>query len=147
VEQLADQEKKHKDERAEQDKQHMATTEGLRAKLAASRTPEQMLPLWLPLLEVRDRHKEFTAETAKAAKADAERVLADPEKKKGDEARAKAVLGLALRNAGKYAEAAPLLDESEKQLEKDNAWLLAVAEARLECKDVVAYYRKQVDEH
>jgi tetratricopeptide (TPR) repeat protein len=147
VDQLAEKDKKHKEETEDAEKKQMAVTEALRAKLAASRTPEQMLPLWLPLLEVRDRHKEFTAETAKAAKADAERVLADPEKKKADEARAKAVLGLALRNAGKYADALALLDESEKQLEKDNAWLLAVAEARLECKDVVAYYRKQVDEH
>ncbi len=148
VDELADQDKKHKTEVTDLNAAHKTAVEklntahkdevsGLTTELKARHTPAEMLSLWLPLLEIRD-NKEFV----KGAQSDAERVLAAADKKKEDEAKARALQGLALRNLGMFAEAEAKLKEAEKDLPKEEPWSGTVAQALLEVKDVVAFYGK-----
>ncbi len=112
--------------------------------LMTVRTPQQMMPYWLALLEIRD-NKEFAAATAEAVQKDAKFVLDAPGKTKEEEARAKVLQVLALRNLGKYDEARKVF-EDEKDLPKEGMWGAAVAEALLESKNVVSYFGKKADE-
>ena len=111
-------------------------------------TPEQMLPLWLALLENRD-NPAFVAATAKDAQTDAQNVIND-NKKKEDAIKAKVLQGLALRNLGQYAAAEKILADVEKELKdlppQDAAWIVSVADALFESRNVVAYYSKKADE-
>ena len=94
-----------------------------------------MLTYWLPLL--RDRSQ---VDLASKAAVDAARVADDAEATPAEKARAAAVLGLALRNQGKFSEAKVALEKAKAGLAPaDTEWRDRV-EAALKDTDPAAYY-------
>ena len=104
-----------------------------------SREPQQMLDLWLPLLQDRDN-----AAVAKLAAQDAKRVKAD--KGAGAEAHAEAacVEGLAFRNLGKYDDARAALADATKKA-GEAAWRKYSSDGLAELTDPAAFYLPSAD--
>ena len=94
------------------------------AKLADVRTPTQVVDIWLPALNDKDR----MANPANAL-IDAELVLKNPASDAVAKAKAIAVKALSLRNQGKLAEARTAFDEAKKHpgFAKDQPWARDVA--------------------
>jgi hypothetical protein len=107
-----------------------------REQLSQRWQPGEMLTLWLPILGDRTR-----ADLASKAAVDANRVASDATASPADKARAEAVLGLALRNQGKLAEARAALDKARASLPPSDAdWRDRVDAALKEVADPAAYY-------
>ncbi len=100
--------------------------------------PEEMLPLWLLLLdENRSRN-----ELARKATMDAQRVLANPQATADQRGAAEVVMGLALRNSEKFSEARTMLEMARKVLTKEE-WLAYANSALKEVSDPAAYFSSQ----
>lgn len=104
--------------------------------------PREMLTYWFPILRYGGR-----ADLAAKAARDAERVEADPAATPADKARAEAVLGLALRNQGKLAEAKSALEKARSGLAPaDGEWRQQVDAALKAVADPAAYYAARAEE-
>jgi tetratricopeptide (TPR) repeat protein len=100
--------------------------------------PEEMLPLWLLLLdENRDR-----PELAIQATKDVERVKRDPAATPAEKSEAEIVLGLALRNSQQFAEAKPVLEAARNSVDKAE-WLARANAALQEVSNPAAYFTQQ----
>jgi hypothetical protein len=105
--------------------------------------PEDLLVVWLPVLEQERSNKEFAAR----AEADAARVQADASASPEARARAEVVRGLALRNQGKEAEAKAALEKASRELAGDAGPFRARAEEALkEVADPGVFYVRRAEE-
>jgi hypothetical protein len=121
-------------------RQLQARLEKAEAELKTRSKPEDMLAVWLPLLEQDQARQEFAARAAQ----DAQRVESDPAATPADKARAEAIRGLALRNEGKFAEAKAALQKASAGLKGDNnPWLIRAREALAEVSDPAAWYARR----
>jgi tetratricopeptide (TPR) repeat protein len=113
-----------------------------REQLGQRWKPNEMLTYWLPLLRDRTR-----SEIAARAVVDAARVAEDPESTAAEKARAEAVLGLALRNQGKFSEAKVALEKAKAGLvPADAEWRERVDAALKDVADPAAYYLARAEE-
>jgi Tetratricopeptide repeat len=103
--------------------------------LAERWNPQDMLAVWLPVLEDRSQ-KDLAAK----AEQDAKRVLMDPKATPQQKAMAEVLLGLALRNQENYAEAKTKLEEAKKNLGNDPSWLASLDAALKEASNPGAIY-------
>jgi hypothetical protein len=104
--------------------------------------PSEMLTYWLPILGDRGR-----ADLATKAAVDAARVAADTAATPADKARAEAVLGLALRNQGKFTEAVAALQKAKAALPAGDAeWRERVDAALKDAADPATYFLNRADE-
>jgi hypothetical protein len=121
----------------------LAASEASNAKYQAllmqSHTPKQMLDLWLPLLDDRDR-----MEYAQTAVRDAKRVKMDKAAEKTLQAHASCVEGMGLRNLGKYDEARASVAEAVKGA-GNAAWRKYAVDTHNELTNPNAYYLPQSD--
>lgn len=114
-----------------------------RARLAQRWEPAQMLGFWLPILQ-NDRDR---LDLAARARADADRVLADPFAKPPVKAQAQLVQGLVLRNEDRFAEAQPVLKKAQDGLIANKSELASVAEAALaETADPAATFAARAEQ-
>ena len=113
-----------------------------REQLAQRWRPNEMLTYWFPLLRDRTR-----SEIAAKAAVDAARVADDAEATPAEKARAEAVLGLALRNQGKFAEAKAALEKAKAGLvPADAEWRDRVEAALKDVADPAAYFVARAEE-
>jgi hypothetical protein len=102
----------------------------IKEQLAQRRQPEELLPIWLPALQ--NRNRPFALKAAEDARA----VLNDAAAKPLDKVHAQAILGLALRNQEKFAEAKEALEKAKAGLKTgDNPWVARTEEALKEVSD------------
>lgn len=111
------------------------------AQLAQRRASQELLDLWLTLLQDRGRK-----DLAEGALVDVDRVNRDSEANAEARAKAHCVRGLALRNLGKIAEAQTALEESIKAAEKPGGWYQHAVKALAELKDPIAYYLPRAEQ-
>lgn len=113
-----------------------------RLLLGQSRTPDQMLDVWLALLE--DPRRQGPAE---GALRDAKRVSQDPQLRSQTRAEALAVEGLALRNQGKLTEAREALEHALQNGGKptNGDWQTIARAALDELRDPNAYFVPQAE--
>jgi hypothetical protein len=105
--------------------------------------PEEMLPLWLALLQ-QDRSNQGLA--ARAAR-DADRVMTDPAVTAEAKAKAEVIQGLALRNSEKVAEARTMLEKGRAGLGAQGGEWRAQADAALkELANPGARFLQEADE-
>jgi len=131
---------KTKDPQGEIGRQRDTITQ-LSAALKERRKPEEMLPLWLLLLdEARNR-----TDWAVQARADAQRVLTNPQTTAEQKGEAQIVQGLALRNTEKFSEAKALLEAGRSAVDKGE-WRDRAAAALKEVSDPAAYFTRQAQE-
>jgi tetratricopeptide (TPR) repeat protein len=109
--------------------------------LAQRHTPEEMLSVWLPV--VNDRAHRDVAEKALA---DAERVLKDDKATSAAKAQAKAVQGLALRDQGKFDAARAALEQALKDGAKDATWHAMAQNAQKELTNPAAFYLPRAEQ-
>jgi hypothetical protein len=110
----------------------------LSAALRERWQPEEMLPLWLLLL---DENRGRT-ELAGRAVRDAQRVLADPQATAAQRGEAEVVMGLALRNTEKFREAKTMLEAARRTVNRAES--LAYADSALkEVANPAAYLASQ----
>ena len=107
----------------------------LTAALKLRRGPEEMLPVWLLVLQ-QNRNR---PELARKAAQDMERLKADGQASAAQKGQAQIVLGLALRNTEKFAEARAALAAGRAVVDR-GAWLNAANAALKEVSDPAAYY-------
>jgi tetratricopeptide (TPR) repeat protein len=121
----------------------LAASEASNASYAAllmqSHTPKQMLDLWLPLLDDRDRK-----DVADGAVLDGKRVRTDRAAPAELKAEAACVEGLGLRNQGKYDEARAAVAEAVKGAGQA-PWRKYAVDAQAELTDPTAYYLPRAD--
>ncbi len=113
----------------------------LSASLKASRPPEEMLPLWLLLLD----ENRGRAELASQAAMDVERVKTDPKAPPARKGEAEVVRGLALRNADKFDEAKSVLQAARGAVDKGE-WLIRADAALKEVSNPAAYFGRQAQD-
>lgn len=104
--------------------------------LAQSRTPQQMLDVWLPLLQQSRANKDL----AEKAATDARNVMKDKQAPANILGEARCVEGLALRNQGKYDDARKALSDSLKQAAQKGGWATYAQSGHAELTDPNAYY-------
>jgi hypothetical protein len=110
----------------------------LSESLKQSRRPEEMLPLWLLLLdENRNSH-----ELASKAEQDAERVKSDARATAAQKGEAEVILGLALRNADQFSKAKSVLEAARGSVDKGE-WLVRADAALKEVSNPAAYLTSQ----
>jgi tetratricopeptide (TPR) repeat protein len=121
----------------------LAASEASNASYAAllmqSHTPKQMLDLWLPLLDDRDRK-----DVADGAVLDGKRVRTDRAAPAELKAQAACVEGLGLRNQGNYDEARAAVAEAVKGAGQA-PWRQYAVDAQAELTDPAAYYLPRAD--
>lgn len=105
------------------------------ASLKQSRRPEEMLPLWSLLL---DEHRS-RIELASQAMTDAKRVLTDTRATAAQKGEAEIVLGLALRNTGKFSEAKRVLEDGRGSADRGE-WKGRANAALREVSHPAAYF-------
>jgi hypothetical protein len=110
----------------------------LSASLAQVRRPEEMLPLWLLLL---DEHRDQPELVVQATK-DVERVKKNPRATAVQKGEAEVVRGLALRNAAQFREAKPLLEAARNAVDKGE-WLARANAALRDVSDPAVYFARQ----
>jgi len=113
----------------------------LSAALKERWRPEEMLPLWLLLLDENRNQSEL----ARKATMDAQRVLANPQATAGQRGAAEVVLGLALRNTEKLAEAKTILETARNSVDKEE-WLAYANSALRELSRPAAYFTSQAQD-
>jgi tetratricopeptide (TPR) repeat protein len=109
--------------------------------LAQRHSPEEMLPIWLPVVNDRGHR-----DAAEKALADAERVLKDDKATAAAKAQAKAVQGLALRDQGKFDAARAALEQALKDGAKDAAWYTLAQNAQKELADPSVFYLPRAEQ-
>lgn len=107
-------------------------------KLKESRQPGEMLDYWLKLMETKGQ-----AELEKKAIEDIAKVNLDPASNAEIKARADVLMGITLRNQGKYDEAKTALNKGKSALNPgDVAWKLQADTALKEANDPVSHFVK-----
>jgi tetratricopeptide (TPR) repeat protein len=106
--------------------------------LKERRRPEEMLPLWLLLLDENRNRSDLVEQ----ARTDVERVKKDPSATPAQKGEAAVVLGLALRNAEKFSEAKTVLEAARGAVDKGE-WVSRAAAALAEVSHPSAYYARQ----
>ncbi len=123
-------------------KERLNDTVNLRKELNQRRPVTEMLSVWVPILERGDR------EQSQRAVADVQFVLGDMTARPEFKAQAKTVLGLALRNIDKFAEARMALTESLAELPADaRDWRTTAQMTLKEVSDPAGYFITQAGEH
>jgi tetratricopeptide (TPR) repeat protein len=123
-------------------RQMQTRAEQSEAALKQRWTPEEMLNVWLPLLEQDRGRKEFAAQ----AEQDVARVLRDPAATAAEKARAEVIRGLALRNQEKFAAAKEALEKGTAGLPGDKTpWLVRAQEAMEEVSNPAAWFAREAD--
>jgi hypothetical protein len=110
----------------------------LSAALRERWQPEEMLPLWRLLL---DENRNQTDLAGKAMR-DAQRVLADPQATAAQRGEAELVMGLALRNTERFAEAKTMLEVARRVVNREE-WLAPADAALKEVSNPAAYFASQ----
>lgn len=110
----------------------------LSASLKQSWRPEEMLTLWLLLLD----ENRSRLDLAGKAEKDAERIRMDPKATDVQKGEAAVVLGLALRNADQFDKAKSVLEAARGSMDKGELLLRAEAALR-EVSDPAAYLTAQ----
>ncbi len=110
----------------------------LAASLKDRWKPDEMLPLWLLLLDENRARDDLAVRAGK----DVDRVTADKSASKARKGEAAVVLGLALRNTEKFAEAKKMLEAARGSVDKGE-WLVRAEAALKEVSDPAAYFGKQ----
>ncbi len=110
----------------------------LAASLKDRWKPDEMLPLWLLLLDENRARDDLALRAGK----DVDRVTADKTASKARKGEAAVVLGLALRNTEKFAEAKKMLEAARGSVDKGE-WLVRAEAALKEVADPAAYFGKQ----
>jgi hypothetical protein len=100
--------------------------------------PEEMLPLWLLLLDENRGRTDLTNQAAK----DVDRVTADAHTSQTRKGEAAVVLGLALRNTEKFSEAKKVLEAARGSVDKGE-WLVRADAALKEVSNPAAYFANQ----
>lgn len=100
--------------------------------------PEEMLPLWLLLLDENRGRTDLTNQAAK----DVDRVTADSRTSQARKGEAAVVLGLALRNTEKFSEAKKVLEAARGSVDKGE-WLVRADAALKEVSNPAAYFANQ----
>ncbi len=100
--------------------------------------PEEMMPMWLTILEQNRTRTEWATKAA----LDADRVKADPTATPAQNGQAQIVLGLALRNTEKFGEAKTVLQSARNSVDKTE-WLIVADAALREVSNPAAYYADQ----
>jgi hypothetical protein len=119
-------------------RQQRMELERLAASLKERWKPEEMLPLWLLLLDENRTRTDLAHQAGK----DVDRVTADKSVSKARKGEAAVVLGLALRNTDKFAEAKKMLEAARSSIDKGE-WLVHAEAALKEVSDPAAYFGKQ----
>jgi hypothetical protein len=110
------------------------------AELGQRWRPEEMLGVWLPLLD----NERGRRDLAERAAQDAERVRHDERATEADRARADVIRGLALRNEGRFDEAKAALEQGLSGLRGDRTPFVGRAETALrEASDPGAWLAQQ----
>jgi tetratricopeptide (TPR) repeat protein len=122
-------------------RQHRDEIAQLTSSLKERWQPEEMLPLWLLLLD-ENRNR---AELAGQATKDVERVTTDPRAPMARKGEAAIVLGLALRNTEKFSEAKTVLEAARGSVDKGE-WLARADAAFKDVSDPSAYFGRQAQE-
>jgi hypothetical protein len=112
--------------------------ERLSASLQERRRPEEMLPLWLLLLDENRNRSELVGQAVR----DANRVLADPQASAVQKGEAEVVLGLALRNSEQFSEAKKRLEAAKGAVDKGE-WQVRAEAALKEVSHPAAYFISQ----
>jgi tetratricopeptide (TPR) repeat protein len=114
------------------------------ARLAASvksrRRPQEMMPLWLLMLE----QNRTRTELAEQAEKDSASLQAERDATPVQKGQAQIVRGLALRNTEKFAEARTALEAGRSAVDQAD-WLAAADAALREVSDPAAYFANQAE--
>ncbi len=110
----------------------------LTASLKERWRPEEMMPFWLLMLD----QNRGRAELATKATLDVERVKGDQTATPAHKGEAEVVLGLALRNTEKFAEAKTVLESARGAVDKGD-WLLRADAALKEVSEPATYFARQ----
>lgn len=113
----------------------------LSASLKQRLRPQEMLPLWLLLLDENRGRTELIGLATK----DVERVEMDPRATPVQKGEAKVVRGLALRNAEKFGEAKTVLEAARGAVDKGE-WAARANAALEEASHPTAYFAQQAQE-
>ena len=100
--------------------------------------PEEMLPLWLLLLDENRNRNGLAAQAAR----DAQRVLANPQATAEQKGEAEVVLGLAFRNTAKFGEAKKWLEAASSAVDKGE-WQVRARAALKDVSHPAAYFIAQ----
>jgi hypothetical protein len=112
----------------------------LTAALKLRRGPEEMLAVWLLVLE----QNRTRTDLARKAEQDAERLKAEGQTTAAQKGQAQILLGLALRNTEKFAEARAALEAGRAAVDR-GVWLNVADAALKEVSDPAAYYAGQAE--
>jgi hypothetical protein len=119
-------------------RQQRGEIERMTAALSERWKPEEMLPLWLLLLDENRDRVELTTFAAK----DVDRVTANPQASQMRKGEAAIILGLALRNTEKFSDAKKVLEAGRKAVDKGE-WLARADAALKEVSNPTAYFTQQ----
>ncbi len=139
--------KRHTDElaAAAQKYQGIITTETLRYKnlLNKRRSPQEMLPVWMIVLQDRNR-RDLAAQAAR----DADFVFNDADASPALKAEALGIRGMALRNQGKFADARVSLEQALQGANKENDedWHIHARATLKELTDPSNYFYPRAEE-
>jgi hypothetical protein len=112
------------------------------AELRRRHTPEEMLRLWLPVLQVQRQRKDL----AELALEDVDRVMRDDRASALQKAQAQLLRGLVLRNEERFEDARPVLLAARDGLaDEKGAWLAAADLALQEVSNPAGHYLQRVD--
>lgn len=115
------------------------------AALRQRRRPQEMIPLWLLILEQNRERSELEQKvTAQEVLRDVQQVKADPSATKGERGRADIVKGLALRNAGEFVAAKAALEAGRTAVDQ-GGWLFLANDALREVSDPGKYYADRAE--
>jgi hypothetical protein len=112
----------------------------LRASMQSRRSPEEMMPLWLLVLE----QNRTRTQLAEQAEKDSDSIQAQRDATPVQKGQAQIVRGLALRNTEKFAEARTALEAGRSAVDRAE-WLAAADAALREVSDPVAYFASQAE--
>ncbi|MGH7222955.1 MAG: hypothetical protein ACRELF_06990, partial [Gemmataceae bacterium] len=113
----------------------------LTASLKQRWRPDEMLPLWLLLLDENRGRAELMTQATK----DVERVKMDPGATPAQKGEAEIVLGLSLRNAEDFAKAKTVLEAARGAVDKGD-WLARANAALKEVSNPAAYFTMQAQQ-
>jgi tetratricopeptide (TPR) repeat protein len=103
--------------------------------------PEEMLSVWLPLVDTARNRKDLNEK----ALYDVTRVIDNPDSSDGAKVKASVIHGLVLRNEGKYREAETMLDGALKNLGDNREWGVPVSDALRDLRDLAGTVSRQAD--
>src|SRR5205085_520887 len=112
----------------------------LKDRLKMGRQPSEMMAIWLPLVRAA-----AGTEVSEKAAYDANLVIKEAGTPAALKARAELVLGLALRNQEKFAEAKPVLEKAAAELKDDNELQAAAENALKETAQPAVYFTNKAE--